>query len=177
MALVVEDGSGLTNADSYLSLADADTYWAAHGTPAAWTGATTDEKEAGLRLGTQFLDIRFLLRWKGTRWKWDQALDWPRHSVIDEDGFSLQVSPLPRQLKDATPEAALRSIEDTILIPDTQASSGIIMQRDHVGTLETETRFSSAASVDEDGNPVKRYRIIDQMLYDLIDTADRLHRG
>ena len=42
MALVVEDGTGLDTAESFISVADADTYhteWNAD--PTAWTGATT----------------------------------------------------------------------------------------------------------------------------------------
>ncbi len=36
MALIVEDGTGLANAESYLSVADADAYFLAHGNPSDW---------------------------------------------------------------------------------------------------------------------------------------------
>ncbi len=36
MALTVEDGTGLSNSDSYLSVADADAYFLKHGNPSAW---------------------------------------------------------------------------------------------------------------------------------------------
>ena len=41
MALTHEDGTGKADAESYLSVTDADTYHTAHGDPAAWSGATT----------------------------------------------------------------------------------------------------------------------------------------
>jgi len=46
MAFVVEDGTGLANATSYLSVADADAYFADRNNPAAWRNAE-DAKATG----------------------------------------------------------------------------------------------------------------------------------
>ena len=59
MALVVEDGSGLSNADSYDSLTNLSAYHTAHGNPASWSAASETEKESAARQATQFLDGRF----------------------------------------------------------------------------------------------------------------------
>ena len=56
MALVVEDGTGKTDADSYLSLVDADAYNLAHSASTDWNGAVEAVKEKALRLATQYLD-------------------------------------------------------------------------------------------------------------------------
>ena len=45
MSLIVEDGSIVTGAESYASVAAADAYFAARNEPAAWTGASDPEKE------------------------------------------------------------------------------------------------------------------------------------
>lgn len=51
--LIVENGSGVPNANSYLSVADADAYAALYGNPAAWVDA---QAVAILTLGVQPLD-------------------------------------------------------------------------------------------------------------------------
>ena len=43
MALTVEDGTGLVNADAYISVADADTYFLASAN-ATWAAATSPAK-------------------------------------------------------------------------------------------------------------------------------------
>lgn len=56
MALTVETGYGLTGADSYAAVADADTYWTARGGNAKWTAATPAQKETALRFASEFVD-------------------------------------------------------------------------------------------------------------------------
>ena len=48
MAIIVEDGTGLANANSFISVAGADAYWAEVTTPALWNAANTAAKEAAL---------------------------------------------------------------------------------------------------------------------------------
>jgi hypothetical protein len=107
MALIVEDGSGKSDAQSYVSVTDADDYHANHSASTDWSGADTADKEKALRLATQWLDATYHGRWKGVRFSADQALDWPRDSV-ELDGYVLSVSDLPQQLLDATCEMALK---------------------------------------------------------------------
>jgi len=102
MALVVEDGTGKSNAESYLSVADCDTYHTNMGNT-GWAGDAT-VKEVALRKATKFLDNKFRLRWKGTRTNEDQALAWPRSNVEDIDGFYYDSDGIPQTLKDATAE-------------------------------------------------------------------------
>ena len=54
MALIVEDGSGLSGANSYASTAQADTYASDRGLT-AWTGDTAT-KEAALIRATDYLE-------------------------------------------------------------------------------------------------------------------------
>ena len=76
MALVVEDGTGLSTAESYISVADADTYHSDRGN-ALWTG-TDAVKEEALRQATEYLDATY--DWKGSISLTTQALNWPRGS-------------------------------------------------------------------------------------------------
>jgi len=79
MALTVEDGTGKANADSYISQTDADTYFSNHDSPTAWTGLTSDQKDAALRYATTALDGLFA--WEGFVVTSTQALGWPRSGV------------------------------------------------------------------------------------------------
>ena len=80
MALIVENGTGLADADSYISLADARTFAANYGV----TLPTDDtEAEIALRQGTQYVDLQepcFI----GERLTDTQALAYPRN---DDSGM------------------------------------------------------------------------------------------
>ena len=107
--LIVEDGSVVAGAESYLSVDDADTYWGKHGSPAAWTDATTAEKETALRYATMWLDGKFT--WGGAIVTSDQVLDWPRHSVYDDQGRLIADDIVPQAVQDATAEMAKNHID------------------------------------------------------------------
>ena len=47
MALVVEDGTGITNANAYVSVAEADSYFQARNN-ASWSARNTHDKEKAI---------------------------------------------------------------------------------------------------------------------------------
>ncbi len=75
MSLIVEDGTGRPDSDSYVSINDADAYHAQFGN-AAWALASPTEKESALRRATQYIDTSYTFR--GERLTDEQALAWPR---------------------------------------------------------------------------------------------------
>lgn len=79
MSLIVEDGSAMTNSESYISVANAGTYLSNRGMGDAWDAI--DNKEAALRLATDYMKQRYRTRWVGFRVKAEQALEWPRSFV------------------------------------------------------------------------------------------------
>jgi len=112
MALVVEDGTGLSNAESYISVADADIYIAAYkGADATWDDATDAAKEIAARQATQYIDG--LYNWIGEPETSTQALDWPRNYVYDELGYA--VDGIPTNLEQATAEVMFLVIGGTSL--------------------------------------------------------------
>lgn len=84
MSLIVEDGTGKSDAESYCSVAFADTYWT-NRNDAIWPALDVPSKEAALRRATTFMIQLYRMRWKGRRVLITQALDWPRVGVILED--------------------------------------------------------------------------------------------
>ena len=99
------------NADSYVSVADADQYFANHNSPVAWTGATTAVKDSALRYATAWLDGEFF--WVGYLADLNQARGWPRLSAYDFYGRIR--TGIPQEVKDATCELALSNIVDAAL--------------------------------------------------------------
>jgi len=164
MALEVEDGSGKTNAESYLSEADADTYWSLRDSPAGWTDATTTEKEAALRIATEYGEYGG--RWRGYRSNTDQALDWPRMSVADDDGILISYSAIPARLEAATAELAYRHLTETGgIMPDISMPGGIQEYAVKAGPVEEKTVYTS-------GSQVKWYRKVDVLLRPYLTDAN-----
>lgn len=113
MSLVVEYGSGMSTAESYISVLDADAYLAKQADPVAWSGATVPDKENALRQATTYIDQTYARQFKGSRAKQEQALRWPRVGAIDVDGFVISGNEIPSALKRATAELAAEIVGGT----------------------------------------------------------------
>lgn len=94
MALIVEDGSIVANADSYVSLVDARAKAALYGwaLPADDTGA-----EAALRNGAKYADMSEL-RFGGSRVSAGQSLAWPRVGARKTTGFVIDSDVVPDEM-------------------------------------------------------------------------------
>jgi|15BtaG_2_1085339.scaffolds.fasta_scaffold03962_6 hypothetical protein len=165
MAITVEDGTGLAAADSYLSVADADTYHTKHGASTDWSGASTATKEEALRIATQYLDVVYSRRWIGVRQVETQSLAWPRWQVVDYDGFTIGDDEVPSQLEDATAELAVRHITETGgLLPDIASPGTIQSERTGIGrgAVTTSKTFVGGKS------QIKQFRKVELLLRDLL---------
>ena len=173
MALEVEDGTGKTNADSYLSVDDADAYWDNHGQLSAWMDSTTAQKEEALRVGTQYLDMNYGPAWKGSRTNGTQALDFPRSDMVDRDEYNIDSDSIPTKLEHATAEAAYRHRNETDgLFPDVSASdSGVKRERVRVGEIEDEKEYSGAKVT------TKQFLKIDALVRDFVHGGLILERA
>ena len=105
MGFVVEDGTGLTTANSYTSVAEADAYALEMGDE-DWSSFSDEEKEVALVNATSYIDNTYRQQWIGTRATRDQALSWIRYNAMDSDGWILSSSAIPPRLKNAVSEIA-----------------------------------------------------------------------
>ena len=128
MSLVTETGAGLADAESYASVDAADAYH--EGRNIGWLDLALPEKEAALRLATDYLHQRFTGAWQGLRVRVDQALDWPRSGVI-VDGIEQRYTVLPVQLVRATCEMALKAASQPLTTDETAA-----VKSEKVGPIE-----------------------------------------
>lgn len=134
MALTVETGAIVAGADSYQSLAAADTYFTNHGSPSEWEDATDPVKESALRYATRWIDST--LTWRGEIVDNDQVLDWPRAGVYDDENRLVASDSIPQILKDATCEAALEHLRSALNVGLDRG--GAIKRRRVEGAVETE---------------------------------------
>lgn len=149
MALVVEDGTGKNNAESFVSVADADTYHAGRGN-AAWAALALERKEQLLRIATDYMGGAYGLNWQGCRAVPGQALDWPRAGVTAFEE-TVPRDDVPAAVQNACAILALKA-QSGPLAPDL----GPRVKRSKVGPIETEYDDYSPQS--------KRYISVDRML-------------
>jgi hypothetical protein len=83
LTLIKEDGSGKADANSYASVADADSYHDGHLYVTTWTSAVTATKEKALVMATRLIDAHILFN--GHMLRTTQALMWPRVGARDPD--------------------------------------------------------------------------------------------
>lgn len=158
MSIVVEDGTGLSNAETYVSVANASTYHANFGN-AAWAAATTAAQESALRMAAQYIDshytflgdpitlqpVNITTTAEGTQITDvpTQALAWPR-----------TVAPWPvTRVVNACCEMALRALTGVLFADQSNGD----MIRSGVGPISVEYRPTGLAGQ-------VRYAVVDALL-------------
>ena len=101
-SLVVEDGTGKATANTYISQADADTYFEKHLYGTDFSGASTANKDIALMMATRLIDNYF--KFEGRKVNDSQALEFPRLDIFDRSRFLIPSTTIPQALKDATAE-------------------------------------------------------------------------
>lgn len=104
MAIIATPGAA--DANSYVTQAEADAYFAARFGSATWTALSGSDKETALRHATRNIDTNRLRGWKVTE---TQALEFPRYrpNWQDELGVVYPANEIPKAVKDACCEEAL----------------------------------------------------------------------
>lgn len=134
MALVVEDGTGVAGADSYVSLEYLNQYHAARGN-VKWDDYLDDEKEAAARRAMLYVET---FRYKGKRLVVSQACNFPRSGVVTRDGLEWPSDLIPAALMVAQAEGALREAQNPgTLLPDWTPGKGPL-RREKLGEMEEE---------------------------------------
>ena len=140
MAFVVEDGTGLSNANAYLAVADADTYWEERG-DTVWAALTTAAKQAALIKATDYIEARFGQRFLGTKLLTTQSLGFPRDDLYDREGT--QIEGIPTPFKNAVAEYAYRAASaDLWNEPHRDPKGRIVVEREQVGPIIQDKRYA-----------------------------------
>lgn len=146
MALIVEDGTGKADAESYVSVAECDAFHVKNG-GIAWDDV--DDKEAALREATRYLDSAYV--WKSSPVRpYLQALEFPRVGY-------LWSWPDMRRIKDACCLLALKA-----------ASGGLFadVEAQHVTSVEVGPIQRSMSAPANGGQ--KRYAAVDALVRPMV---------
>ncbi len=138
MAVTVVATVGSASANSFVTLAEADTYMEGKlPSPTTWDAASDDTCNRALVSAARWLSA---LAWLGDRADATQALSWPRSSVVDPtdpDGLEFDTDEIPQALKDAQCELALLMVNaGTTDLAGAHATDGVLRKR--VDVIETE---------------------------------------
>jgi len=114
--VILETGSGSSAANSYVSLAEAETYFAKRLHRDTWDALAYDQKAITLKWASRLLDIN--INWDGIRKTKDQALGFPRAGIIDQDGYGVESNIVPVFVKEACCELALELLSSDITLDD-----------------------------------------------------------
>lgn len=154
--LIVESWPLVSNADCYVSLAYANTYWS-NRNDSTWAAATSGAKESALRQATQYLDDNY--EWSGERNTTTQSLAWPRvlEYGLDSDRRSVISTEIPKAIKDATCELAKAALSGSLAA---NASRGGMIKEETVGPLSV-TYMDGASSA-------TKYQLVDLLVRRLV---------
>jgi hypothetical protein len=121
--------------NSYISIADADTYFASRLYADDWTSATEGVKEKALLMARRLLDHQEYLGWRTIV---SQMLAWPRMGIPNFAPDSV-----PQAVIDAQCELALVFIRRDLTADD--ARRGVRRERKQVGPLVKEIEYDGRA--------------------------------
>jgi hypothetical protein len=147
MALIVQtSGACVPNADSWVSLADANAHFANYG--GFWTGEDA-AKEAALRRAALWLSTG--IKWTGKRSCTSNMLAWPRTGVTDCDGTKIESDEVPTSIVFAQLYAASAELQTPgILTPS--ITPGQMVKREKVDVIEVEYMTPKDQGVADGGN-------------------------
>lgn len=140
MALIVENGSLVSGANSYVTLAEARAFALSRGVTLSATDATVEV------LAVKAMDYLEALAdsYKGLRVSYTQALQWPRYDVVPfADGAAIPLDEIPAQLKNAQ----CQLIIDAVTYDLQATGAGRETIRSKVDVIEVEYAPSGAGVV------------------------------
>jgi len=120
--LVLEDGSGIATANSYVTAAEIATIIEVNPTStAAWTALAAQEQDDYAIWASNWLDD--YMDWKGDKTVKTSGLRWPRCGVYDRDGCLIDQNTIPDQLKQAVAATAIWLINNQAAASGGQSSN------------------------------------------------------
>lgn len=158
MALIIENGSLVVGADSFVTVAEVRAFAAARASDLS--GKSDGEIESAARLAMDYIKGKER-EMQGVRVSADQYLPFPREAVY-MFGFLVPDDSIPQTLKDAQCQAAIESAGGLNLMP---TGDGRAIKKEKVDVIETE--YTDGAS----GAPQPMLTKVDTLLAPLLKGA------
>jgi hypothetical protein len=145
MALIIEDGSVVADADSFITEAEADTILAKYGKDTVWTTKSSAEKEVLLLTAGSYLNTK--PKWCGCIVELAQTMIWPRVNMY-KCGFLIGSDTVPEDIKRAQAFMAEKAIANSIFRDVDPGVNGqkLIGDMNKLDVLETEKTYSTKSA-------------------------------
>lgn len=121
--MIIEDGTGLTDSNSYVSVVFADNYFSVRGI-SKWLELEEDKKEQLLIRATDYIDSTF--QWYGKKLNQEQSLRFPRENLFDYEGN--EIKNIPTCLKQAVCEASLLLADGNELFQTSESNGNVVSE-------------------------------------------------
>lgn len=157
MAFVVEDGTGIDGANSFVDVAYADDYFADRGNT-VWAALTEEQKQAALIQASDYVSTQY--SYKGTKIDTSRMLAFPRNGVVDPNG--LLVTGVPECVKRCTAELGVRASQGA-LVPDPEfdeSGRAVKMKSEALGPLKRTLEYAGPGDLLNES----RYPVVDAMM-------------
>ena len=141
MAATINATLSSASANSYVTLAEADSYFETVPDSANWDDKTDDQKNRALISATRWIDNQVFY---GDRCDVEQALSWPRNNY-HVDRVELTCSVIPADIKYATYELARALANDPESITGSTGDTGLY-EAVKLGDLEVKYNTASQAT-------------------------------
>ena len=143
MSLIIEDGTIVAGAESYVTVTEARDWASKRGVTLSATDSVVEQL---LRKATDFLQS-IEAQYKGARVDTEQVLAWPRQQVyLYGNTTAIAVTYIPQQLKDAQCQLAIDA-SSRDLQPTGDGRQVIMKQVDVLVTQYSDTKSSSVTPV------------------------------
>jgi hypothetical protein len=123
MALILEDGSAKVDSQTYVTGQDVAAYARLYGL------APPVSADSDIMKAMRYLEGAYYSRWIGVKRTEEQALSWPRAYAVRRDGWTVEESEIPKEVKDAVCALALRSRNGENLIPDLTRGDSVLEEQ------------------------------------------------
>ena len=147
--MIPEDGTGLANADAYVSVEFADEFFSARGNQ-TWAGLGSADKEAAIIKATDYLEAVYWEKWQGEKLKADQALAFPRKPFG-----------MPAKFKSAVCELAIRANAGELMSDIERLTT-----KEKVGSIEVEYA--------QNADPATKYAYVASLLKPFLKSASAM---
>ncbi|CAM0069584.1 head-tail adaptor Ad1 [Vibrio phage K251 g3] len=138
MKFVVEDGTGKSDATSYVDLDYAKEYFTRKGYT-AWNDLTPEAQQMELINGTEYADKKFGAKLDGRPSKDTQSLEFPRTGL--KDRYGRPILGVPDNVKQATCEYAILSKTGGLYPQTSRVDENIKSETVKVGPITTTTSY------------------------------------
>lgn len=162
MALTPEDGTGLANADTFATLAEADAFWAAREIM-EWAAASAPKREAALRAAADYLAFGYV--WPGQPLKTTQALCWPRSAALDKQKNSIAPNIVPIAVERAQILLAREALTQDLLRQTDADDSAVVRESVTVGKVSESKEYAASS---RKGVDLQSFVPVDAVLADIV---------